>query len=69
MKLSHLLFCALCSISLNLFSQVEYKIVTSVESIVPLGVGRSRLITTDSQKSFADYTSSRSGEIEFDKRK
>lgn len=68
MKLSHLLFCALCSISLNLFSQVEYKIVTSVESIVPLGVGRSRLITTDTQKSFADYTSSRSGDKEKDKR-
>ena len=68
MKLSHLLFCALSSISLNLFSQVEYKIVTSVESIVPLGVGRSRLITTDTQKSFADYTSSRSGDKEKDKR-
>ncbi|WP_157962274.1 hypothetical protein [Winogradskyella aurantiaca] len=68
MKLSHFLFCALCFISLNLFSQVEYKIVTSVESIVPLGVGRSRLITTDTQKSFADYTSSRSGDKEKDKR-
>lgn len=68
MKLSHLLFCALCSISPNLFSQVEYKIVTSVESIVPLGVGRSRLITTDTQKSFADYTSSRSGDKEKDER-
>jgi len=68
MRLSHLLFCALCSISSNLFSQIEYKIVTSIESIVPLGAGRSRLITTDTQKSFADYTTSRSGDKEKDKR-
>ena len=54
--------------SAEIFSQIEYKIVTSVESVVPLGLGRSRLITTETEKSFEDYTSSRSSNKEDDKR-
>lgn len=44
------------------FAQVEYKIITSVESIVPLGAGRSRLISTNTEKSYEDYTSERSSD-------
>ena len=43
-------------------AQVEYKIITSVESIVPGGLGRSRLITANETKDFSQYTSSQSEE-------
>ena len=37
-------------------AQVEYKIVTSVESIVPSGLGRSRLISAVEEKNYKDFT-------------
>lgn len=43
-------------------AQVEYKIITSVESIVPAGLGRSRLISASEDKNYKDFTSSRSDE-------
>ena len=43
-------------------AQVEYKIITSVESIVPGGAGRSRLISANETKDFRQYTSSQSEE-------
>lgn len=42
--------------------QVEYKIVTTVESIVPGGIGRSRIIDATGTKDFSDLTSERSAE-------
>ena len=36
---------------------VEYKIITSVESIVPNGLGRSRLLSANEAKDFKAYTS------------
>jgi hypothetical protein len=42
--------------------QIEYKVVTSVESIVPNGLGRSRLISSNEDRNFDDYTSERSDE-------
>jgi len=54
--------------SFELFGQVEYKIITSVESIVPLGLGRSRLISTEVDRNFDEYTSERSDDKEEDKR-
>lgn len=36
---------------------VEYKIVTSIESIVPNGLGRSRLLSSNDVKDYKDYTS------------
>ena len=42
--------------------QVEYKIVTSVESIVPAGIGRSRIIDATGTKDFSELTSERSAE-------
>ena len=36
---------------------VEYKIITSVESIVPNGLGRSRLMSANDAKDYKNYTS------------
>lgn len=49
-------------------AQVEYKVITSVESIVPAGAGRSRLISALEDKDYKEYTSIRSDEKEKDKR-
>jgi len=35
----------------------EYKVITSVESIVPSGLGRSRIITAQEDKDYKEYTS------------
>jgi len=40
----------------------EYRIVTSIESVVPMGVGRSRIISTEEDKDYKEYTTSRSEE-------
>ncbi|MEL0455807.1 hypothetical protein [Tamlana flava] len=37
-------------------AQVEYKVVTSVESIVPNGLGRSRLISANEKKDYKEFT-------------
>ena len=68
MKKFSLILLFIILVSTDAFSQIEYKIVTSVESVVPLGIGRSRLITTETEKSFEDYTSSRSSDKDEDKR-
>ena len=34
----------------------EYKIVTSIESVVPMGVGRSRIISAEEEKDYTAYT-------------
>jgi hypothetical protein len=50
-------------LSLTLFSfieanaQIEYKVVTSVESIVSSGLGRSRIISANEEKDYKDFTS------------
>lgn len=40
----------------------EVKIITSIESIVPNGVGRSRLISTDSDVDYKQFTSRQTAE-------
>jgi hypothetical protein len=42
--------------------QYEYKVITSVESIVPNGLGRSRLISASEDKDYEEFTSERSDE-------
>ena len=46
--------------SATLFAQekpvYEVKIVTSIESIIPSGMGRSRLLSTDSEVDYRDFT-------------
>jgi len=41
---------------------VEYKIITTVESIVPMGLGRSRIISSDEDKDYKEFTSLRTAE-------
>lgn len=43
-------------------AQVEYKIITSVESIVPSGLGRSRIVSASEERNYKDFTSNRSEE-------
>ena len=43
----------------SLMAQYEYKIVTSVESIVPMGLGRSRIIENNGDVNAEDLTTER----------
>ncbi|MBD1261877.1 hypothetical protein HZY62_14825 [Maribacter polysiphoniae] len=61
MKKNVLLFCLLVLMSFGLSAQ-EYTVITSVESIVPSGLGRSRLISTLEKKDYQDFTSVQSEE-------
>jgi len=49
----------LTTINLNAQS-VEFKIITSIESIVPMGLGRSRIISSDEVQDYKNFTSTRS---------
>ena len=40
----------------------EFKIVTAVESVVPSGMGRSRLISANEERNYKDFTTTRSEE-------
>lgn len=47
----------------------EYKVITSVESIIPSGLGRSRIVSADDERNYQDFTSKRTdGKSEKDKR-
>lgn len=52
----------------NVFSQetskqaFEIKVITSVESIIPSGLGRSRLISSNSERDYKQFTSNQSEE-------
>lgn len=43
-------------------AQVEYKVITSVESIVPNGFGRSRIISANEEKDYKEYTTTQTEE-------
>lgn len=47
---------------IELNAQVEYKIITSVESIVSSGLGRSRLKSASEDRDYKEFTSERSDE-------
>jgi hypothetical protein len=55
------LFVLLASIELKAQSY-EFKVITSIESIVPNGLGRSRLISANDLRDYQDYTSTQSEE-------
>ena len=40
----------------------EYQIVTVIESIVPSGLGRSRMLTSNEVRDYKEFTSTRTGE-------
>lgn len=42
--------------------QYEMKIITSVESIVPNGLGRSRIISANETRDYTEFTSTKTGE-------
>ena len=44
-------------INQNQSATVEYKVITSVESIVPSGLGRSRLISSNVERDYSEFTS------------
>jgi hypothetical protein len=46
--------------SLDTMAQVEYKVITSVESIVPAGLGRSRIISAEEERDYKEFTSEQS---------
>ncbi|MGI9550666.1 MAG: hypothetical protein ACR2MT_05660 [Aurantibacter sp.] len=55
----------IASLTLLAYTDVQaqqFKVITSVESIVPSGLGRSRIIDAKEDKDFADYTSEQTAE-------
>jgi hypothetical protein len=59
MKTIKLLLLTIILISFDLTAQTEYKVITSVESIVPNGLGRSRLISSNDVRDYKEFTSTR----------
>ena len=57
MKKIMLLLSIACFSFIEVYSQVEYKVITSVESIVPNGLGRSRIINALEDKDYKEFTS------------
>ena len=57
-NLTCLLLCMIVGL-VSMEGQTLYKVVTSVESIVPAGIGRSRIIDNQTQVDAADFTTAR----------
>ncbi|SFW44141.1 hypothetical protein [Cellulophaga fucicola] len=51
----------LCLSTVDLSAQ-QFKVITSVESIVPNGLGRSRIISANEEKDYKEYTSTQTEE-------
>lgn len=62
-NLNRILLAAFFALTTNSFAQevkdleYEVKVITSVESIVPSGLGRSRLISSNTERDHKDFTS------------
>ncbi len=52
-----LIFAALAITSVMLNAQVEFKVITSIESIVPNGLGRSRMVSSNEDRDYKEFTS------------
>jgi hypothetical protein len=61
MKVSKILFALVFVFSSFIASAQEYKVVTIVESIVPMGLGRSRIIETQGKVDVEALTTTRDG--------
>ncbi len=59
MKKIYLVIAILCAVYTSEAQTYEYTVMTSVESIVPNGLGRSRLISTNETRNYKDFTSER----------
>lgn len=63
MKTQFLFFLSFLLTAATGFAQkYEYRIVTTVESIVPNGIGRSRMISSNETRDYKEFTTSRSEE-------
>lgn len=60
---------AIMAFAISSFAQVEYKIITTVESIVPMGVGRSRIIDSKEIVDYKKLTTTRSDGKDSDQEK
>lgn len=56
MKKVFFILCLIVVFSIDINAQ-EYKVITSVESIVPSGLGRSRIISALEDKDYKEYSS------------
>lgn len=56
------LFVALLALGMTQMEAQEYRVVTSVESIVPNGLGRSRIVMHNEDKDYKEYTSTQTDE-------
>lgn len=56
-KLISYLFLVGISLTTAMAQQYEVKVITSVESIVPNGLGRSRLISANAERDYTEFTS------------
>ena len=57
-----LLLSSIVLLCFDLSAQIEYKVITSIESIVPNGLGRSRLISSNEDKDYKEFTSAQTDE-------
>ena len=69
MRKTYLFIVALCCVFFSEAQTYEYQVITSVESIIHSGAGRSRLISSNEPRNYQDFTSQRTdGKKEKDKR-
>ena len=59
MKKIYLFIAMLSFVFVSEAQSYEYQVITSVESIIPSGAGRSRLISTREARNYQDFTSQR----------
>ena len=57
-----LIICAIAILACFEMQAQQFKVITSVESIVPNGIGRSRIINSLDDKDYRDFTSVQSAE-------
>ena len=54
-----LLITSFLAFAIPTFSQLQYKVITTIESVVPGGLGRSRIINEGEEVDYTDYTTER----------
>jgi len=59
MKKIYLIIALLASALTSEAQVYEYQVITSVESIIPSGIGRSRLISSNENRNYKDFTTTR----------
>ncbi|WP_405383814.1 hypothetical protein [Maribacter sp. LLG6340-A2] len=57
-----ILFCILSCLTSTAITAQEYKVITSVESIVPSGLGRSRIIDANADRDYQEFSSTQTEE-------